>query len=103
MVVLRDAPRETSDQIRVLHFLELVVGRMLQQSGSRYWVVKWLWGVKGGRMERKRIADLFSGCGCHRGALVSPPLCVARDFQILPRPQYESFGYSRALTYINHH
>ena len=30
-------------------------------------------GREGGRMERKRIADLFSGCGCHRDALVSPP------------------------------
>jgi hypothetical protein len=33
MVVPRDAPSETSDQICALYFLELVVGRMLQQSG----------------------------------------------------------------------
>ena len=33
MVVPRDAPGETSNQICALYFLELVVGRMLQQSG----------------------------------------------------------------------
>ena len=59
MVVLRDAPCETSDQIRVLHFLELVVGRMLQQSGSRYWVVKWLWGVKEGGWNVKESLTYF--------------------------------------------
>jgi hypothetical protein len=60
MVVLRDAPGETSDQICALYFLELVVGRMLQQSGSWYWVVKWLWGgVKERRWNVKEALTYF--------------------------------------------
>jgi hypothetical protein len=35
-------PARRAIRFGVFNLLELVVGRMLQQSGSRYWVVKWL-------------------------------------------------------------
>ena len=41
-------------------------------------------GVKERGLECQRSADLFSGCDSRQGALVGPPLCVARDSQILP-------------------